>query len=107
MNWATLYDNCSFEAKKMIAAQFIKAVRVKRSYELEIEFNVSFSEFQRLYLEPERKGNISGGQRRSWHLRKKQDRRCNARLPSTGKPYFDITVLCKYIPCKQLTIKSP
>ena len=45
MNWATLYDNCSFEAKKMIAAQFIKAVRVKRSYELEIEFNVSFSSF--------------------------------------------------------------
>ena len=38
-------------------------------------------------------------------MRKKQDRRCNARLPSTGKPYFDITVLCKYIPCKQLTIK--
>lgn len=61
MNWATLYDNCSFEAKKMIAAQFIKAVRVKRSYELEIEFNVSFSEFQRLYLEPEKEGEHKRG----------------------------------------------
>ena len=61
MNWATLYDNCSFEAKKMIAAQFIKAVRVKRRYELEIEFNVSFSEFQRLYLEPEKEGEHKRG----------------------------------------------
>ena len=41
------------EAKKMIAAQFVKAVRVKRGYEVDIEFNVSFEEFQTLYLEPE------------------------------------------------------
>lgn len=53
MDWAGLYDNCSFEAKKMIAAQFVKAVRVKRGYEVDIEFNVSFEEFQTLYLEPE------------------------------------------------------
>lgn len=46
MDWAGLYDNCSFEAKKMIAAQFVKAVRVKRGYEVDIEFNVSFEEFQ-------------------------------------------------------------
>ena len=51
MDWAGLYDNCSFEAKKMIAAQFVKAVRVKRGYEVDIEFNVSFEEFQTLYLE--------------------------------------------------------
>lgn len=61
MNWATLYDNCSFEAKKMIAAQFIKAVHVKRGYELDIEFNVSFSEFQELYLEPEKEGEHKRG----------------------------------------------
>ena len=61
MNWAELYDNCSFEAKKMIAAQFIKAVRVKRGYELEVEFNVSFSEFQNLYLEPEKEGEKKRG----------------------------------------------
>lgn len=53
MDWAELYDNCSFEAKKMIVAQFIKAVHVKRGYEVSIEFNVSFDEFQTLYLEPE------------------------------------------------------
>ena len=56
MNWSELYDNCSFEAKKMIVAQFVKAVHVKRGYELDIEFNVSFEEFQSLYLEPEEKG---------------------------------------------------
>ena len=56
MNWADLYDNCSFEAKKMIVAQFVKAVHVKRGYEVDIEFNVSFEEFQSLYLEPEAPG---------------------------------------------------
>ena len=39
---------CTFKAKKMILAQFIKAVYVRRDYE--IEFNVSFEEFQNLYL---------------------------------------------------------
>lgn len=53
MDWAELYDNCSFEAKKMIVAQFVKAVHVKRGYEINIEFNVSFDEFQTLYLEPD------------------------------------------------------
>lgn len=53
MNWASLYDNCTFEAKKMIVSQVIKAVRIKRGYEVDIEFNVSFEEFQTLYLEPE------------------------------------------------------
>ena len=53
ISWAEMYDHCTFEAKKMIAAQFVKAVRVKRGYEVDIEFNVSFEEFQTLYLEPE------------------------------------------------------
>ena len=61
MNWAELYDNCTFEAKKMIAAQFVKAVHVKRGYELDIEFNVFFEEFQSLYLEPEEKGRKRKG----------------------------------------------
>ncbi len=34
MNWAELYDKCTFEAKKMIAAQFVKAVHIKRDYEM-------------------------------------------------------------------------
>lgn len=50
MGWADMYDRCTFEAKKMIIAQFVKAVRVRRDYEIDIEFNVSFDEFQDLYL---------------------------------------------------------
>lgn len=53
MSWAGLYDNCTFEAKKMIVAQFVKAVHVKRGFEVDIEFNVSFEEFQALYLDAE------------------------------------------------------
>ncbi len=50
VSWADMYDHCTFEAKKMILAQFIKAVYVRRDYEIEIEFNVSFEEFQNLCL---------------------------------------------------------
>lgn len=53
ISWANMYDNCTFEAKKMIVGQLIKAVHVKRDYEIDIEFNVSFEEFQAIYLEPE------------------------------------------------------
>lgn len=53
VNWADMYDNCTFEAKKMIVAQFVKSVFVRRDYEIDITFNVSFSEFQGIYLEPE------------------------------------------------------
>ncbi len=53
ISWASLYDSCSFEAKKMIVAQFVKAVHVRRDYEIDIEFNVSFEELQNLYLEGE------------------------------------------------------
>lgn len=53
MNWAELYDNCSFDAKKMIVAQFVKAVYVKKGFKLAIEFNVSFDEFQTLFLDAE------------------------------------------------------
>ena len=45
-SWADLYDKSTFEAKKMIISQFIKAVRVHRNYEIEVDFNVSFEEFQ-------------------------------------------------------------
>ncbi len=50
VSWADMYDKCTFEAKKMILAQFIKAIYVRRDYEIEIEFNVSFEEFHNLYL---------------------------------------------------------
>jgi DNA invertase Pin-like site-specific DNA recombinase len=51
ISWAEMYDNCTFEAKKMIVAQFVKKVSVRRDYEIDIEFNVSFDEFHRLYLD--------------------------------------------------------
>ena len=47
-SWADLYDNCTFEAKKMIVSQLIKAVYVYRDYRLEVEFRVSFDDFKRL-----------------------------------------------------------
>jgi site-specific DNA recombinase len=46
LSWADLYDKSSFEAKKMIVSQFIKAVRVGRDYNIEVDFNVSFEELQ-------------------------------------------------------------
>lgn len=47
LSWADAYEQCSFDARKMIIAQFVKAVYVHKGYELEIEFNVSFEELQR------------------------------------------------------------
>lgn len=49
--WADLYDNCTFAAKKMIVSQFIKSVYVYRDYTLEVEFNASFEEFQKISAE--------------------------------------------------------
>lgn len=46
LSWADLYDKSSFEAKKMIVSQFIQAVRVGRDNNIEVDFNVSFDEFQ-------------------------------------------------------------
>ena len=56
-NWADLYANCTFEAKKMIVSQFIKSVYVYRDYTLEIEFNVSFEDFKTLGAECEGRDN--------------------------------------------------
>ena len=56
IGWTEMYDNCTFEAKKMIVAQFAKAVHVRRDHEIDIEFSVSFEEFQALYLEGEPEG---------------------------------------------------
>ena len=54
--WADLYDNCTFAAKKMIISQFIKSVYVYRDYTLEIEFNVSFEDFQTMTTECQEQG---------------------------------------------------
>lgn len=46
-----LYRESSFEAKKMIVSQFVKTVRVGRDYNIEVEFNVSFEDFQQYCIE--------------------------------------------------------
>lgn len=56
-----MYDHCIFEAKKMIVAQFVKAVHVRRDHEIDIEFSVSFEKFQALYLEGEPEGARKSG----------------------------------------------
>lgn len=56
-NWADLYDNCTFAAKKMIVSQFIKAVYVYRDYTIEVEFYVSFEEFKALSANCTNEGN--------------------------------------------------
>lgn len=53
IGWADMYDNCTFEAKKMIIARFVKAIHVFRDYEIAMKFNVSFAEFRELYLAEE------------------------------------------------------
>lgn len=52
-NWADLYDSCTFEARKMIVSQFVKSVYVYRDYSMEIEFNVSFEDFNSLCSQEE------------------------------------------------------
>lgn len=46
--WADIYKTCSFDEKKMFLSRFIKRMYVYRGYRLEIEFNVSFEDFQKL-----------------------------------------------------------
>ena len=45
LGWANEFDECSKEKKKMILCQLIKAVNIKRGYEIEIEFNISYKQF--------------------------------------------------------------
>ena len=49
--WADLYKKCSFDEKKMFISRFIKRLYVYRGYRLEIEFNVSFEDFQNLTID--------------------------------------------------------
>ena len=46
MNWADIYGKSSTAGKKMILSQLIKAVRVNRNYEIDIELNISFDQFK-------------------------------------------------------------
>ena len=39
-SWADMYDECGMETKKMILSHIMKAVRVNRDYEIEIDLTV-------------------------------------------------------------------
>lgn len=45
LGWAKEFDGASKEQKKMILCQLIKSVRVKKGYDLEIEFNINYQQF--------------------------------------------------------------
>lgn len=42
---AKLYDEASFEKKKMIVNCLIKRIEVSRGYKLKVEFNIDFGQF--------------------------------------------------------------
>jgi len=44
-SWAEIFDESSPEAQKMAAASLINAVRVRRGYHIEIDFNIPANEF--------------------------------------------------------------
>ena len=45
ISWTELYDEASFEKKKMIVNCLIKRVEVSRGYKLKVEFNIDFEQF--------------------------------------------------------------
>lgn len=45
VSWADEFENASLEQKKMIICQLIKSVTVRKGYELDIEFNISYQQF--------------------------------------------------------------
>lgn len=45
LTWADLYKSSSMASKRMIMSQLIKAVRVRRDYELEIDFNIAYEQY--------------------------------------------------------------
>jgi len=40
-SWAELYDQCEMDSKKMILSQIFKSIKVRSSYEIEVELNVT------------------------------------------------------------------
>ena len=39
------YDQSNLEKRKMIAAKLIRQIRIKRNYEVEIDFNISYQDY--------------------------------------------------------------
>ena len=45
VSWAQMYDESSFEAKKMIAAALIKSVKIYNGNRMEFDFNLGVEQF--------------------------------------------------------------
>jgi len=45
ISWSGIFQDSNTETKKMITAYLIESVKVKRGYELDIQFNVAFEQF--------------------------------------------------------------
>ena len=48
-----MYDECDSESKKMILSRLIQPVKVKRDYEIEIEFAINFHQLGMAFDAPE------------------------------------------------------
>ena len=48
-----MYDECDGESKKMILSRLIQSVKVKREYEVEIEFSIDFHQLGVTFDSPE------------------------------------------------------
>jgi DNA invertase Pin-like site-specific DNA recombinase len=51
-SWSELYDECNTETKKMILSHIMKAVRVSRDYEIEIDLTVDIEQLGLVTEEP-------------------------------------------------------
>ena len=51
-SWSDMYDGCGMETKKMILSHIMKAVRVSRDYEIEIDLTVDIEQLGLLTEEP-------------------------------------------------------
>lgn len=43
-SWSDMYDKCEIESKKMILSHIMKAVRIRRDYEIEIDLTVDIQQ---------------------------------------------------------------
>ena len=58
LDWSELYDKSTTEAKKMILSQLIDRVTIKKGYQLDIAFSVSYEQFVEVCKTREKKVQI-------------------------------------------------
>lgn len=51
ISWAYIYANASVEQKKMILYQLIHRVEIGRDYKIDVQFNITFQQYQSLFFE--------------------------------------------------------